>query len=93
MPAPIIRIAGTGQQSRRLEIGEDSGQGLRQDSSLEANARAFIGPARRRMPNATPAAFSQPHNASGFVTPTVANVSFVGKMADGDLVRSPPIPA
>jgi DNA invertase Pin-like site-specific DNA recombinase len=29
----------------------------------------------------------------GFVTPTVANVSFVGKMADGDLVRSPPIPA
>ena len=29
----------------------------------------------------------------GFVTPTVADVSFVGKMADGDLVRSPPIPA
>ena len=29
----------------------------------------------------------------GFVTPTVADVSFVGKMANGDLVRSPPIPA
>jgi branched-chain amino acid transport system substrate-binding protein len=29
----------------------------------------------------------------GFVTPTVAGVSFAGKMADGDLVRSPPIPA
>ena len=29
----------------------------------------------------------------GFVTPTLADVSFVGKMADGDLVRSPPIPA
>ena len=29
----------------------------------------------------------------GFVTPTVADVFFVGKMADGDLVRSPPIPA
>jgi hypothetical protein len=28
----------------------------------------------------------------GFVTPTVAGVSFVSKMADGDIVRSPPIP-
>jgi hypothetical protein len=28
-----------------------------------------------------------------FVTPMVAEVSFVGKMADGDLVHSPPIPA
>ena len=28
----------------------------------------------------------------GFVTPTIADVSFVGKMADGNLVRSPPIP-
>jgi hypothetical protein len=32
-------------------------------------------------------------NRNGFVTPTVADVSFVGKMAHGDLVRSPPIPA
>ena len=30
---------------------------------------------------------------AGFVTPMVARVSFVSKMADGDLVRSPPIPA
>ena len=30
---------------------------------------------------------------SGFVTPTVADLSFAGKMADGDLVGSPPIPA
>ena len=29
----------------------------------------------------------------GFVTLTVAGPSFVGKMADGDLIRSPPIPA
>ena len=29
----------------------------------------------------------------GFVTPTVADLYFAGKMADGDLVRSPPIPA
>jgi L-alanine-DL-glutamate epimerase-like enolase superfamily enzyme len=29
----------------------------------------------------------------GFVTPTVADLSFAGKMADGDIVRSPPIPA
>jgi hypothetical protein len=29
----------------------------------------------------------------GFVTPTVAGVSFVSKMADGDIFRSPPIPA
>jgi hypothetical protein len=28
----------------------------------------------------------------GFVTPTVAGVSFVSKMADADIVRSPPIP-
>ena len=34
---------------------------------------------------------TRPH--AGFVTPTVADLSFVGKMADGDLVRSPPIPA
>ena len=31
--------------------------------------------------------------AKGFVTPTVADLYFAGKMADGDLVRSPPIPA
>jgi hypothetical protein len=31
--------------------------------------------------------------AKGFVTPTVADLSFAGKMADGDIVRSPPIPA
>ena len=31
--------------------------------------------------------------AEGFVTPTVADVSFAGKMADGDLIRSSPIPA
>ena len=30
---------------------------------------------------------------AGFVTPTVADYSFAGKMADGDLVCSPPIPA
>jgi hypothetical protein len=29
----------------------------------------------------------------GFVTPTAVDVSFVGKMAHGDLVRSPPISA
>jgi hypothetical protein len=28
-----------------------------------------------------------------FVTPTGSDVTFVGKMADGDLVRPPPIPA
>jgi len=28
-----------------------------------------------------------------FVTPTVAGVSFVSKMADEDIVRSPPFPA
>ena len=32
-------------------------------------------------------------NLAGFVTATVADYSFAGKMADGDLVRSPPIPA
>ena len=29
----------------------------------------------------------------GSVTPTVADLYFAGKMADGDIVRSPPIPA
>jgi hypothetical protein len=29
--------------------------------------------------------------SGGFVTPTVADLYFAGKMADGDLVRSPPI--
>jgi hypothetical protein len=29
-------------------------------------------------------------NRHGFVTPTVAGVSFVSKMADEDIVRSPP---
>ena len=32
------------------------------------------------------------YRAVGFVTPTVADLSFASKMADGDLVRSPPFP-
>jgi hypothetical protein len=36
---------------------------------------------------------SSPTPWKGFVTPTVAGVSFVSKMADGDIFRSPPIPA
>jgi hypothetical protein len=34
----------------------------------------------------------EPSRETGFVTPAIADVSFVGKMADEDIVRSPPLP-
>ena len=44
-----------------------------------------------RLGGMAPARLGKPYD--GFVTRAVAGVSFVSKMADGDLVRSPPIPA
>ena len=57
---------------------------LQKTFGVVAHSETLLAPAQRAR---------QAGALSGFVTPTVADLSFAGKMADGDLVRSPPIPA